>query len=197
MGKWETKKFHEIADQYADIVKKAAEQYDVPEELIFAHLYRETGGRPYLINPKSGVAGIAQFMPGTAQYFGLKMCDAECGGLRHLRGSARADEYRRHGRRLQKVIDTYADSDPEKLKSIDERLDPEKAIPAAAHFMANNKKRCQSKDDLLGQDLLGCTITLYHGSNYSNLVQNSKVRGYVADVKNHMREYRTRAHGRR
>lgn len=58
------------AEPYLPIVQQASQQYGVPEDLLLALLAQESGFNPAAKSP-AGALGIAQFMPGTAQDYGI------------------------------------------------------------------------------------------------------------------------------
>lgn len=57
--------------RYHDPIAKAALRWNVPMNLLSAQLYAESGFNPFATSG-AGAQGIAQFMPGTAQSYGLR-----------------------------------------------------------------------------------------------------------------------------
>ena len=55
----------------SQLIGSSAQQYGVPPSLLAAQLQQESGLNPFAVNPSSGAAGIAQFMPSTAGMFGI------------------------------------------------------------------------------------------------------------------------------
>jgi hypothetical protein len=55
---------------FHDPIARAALRWNVPENLLAAQLYAESGFNPFATSP-AGAQGIAQFMPGTARGYGL------------------------------------------------------------------------------------------------------------------------------
>jgi len=76
------------ANQYADIIKKAAKTYNVPEKLIASVMKQESNFNSRAISP-AGATGLMQLMPGTAKFLGVKNAlDPEqniMGGAKYLR----------------------------------------------------------------------------------------------------------------
>jgi soluble lytic murein transglycosylase-like protein len=59
-----------VPDRYAPILARAAQRWNVSAALLAAQLYAESNFNPFVVSP-AGAQGIAQFMPGTAEAFGL------------------------------------------------------------------------------------------------------------------------------
>jgi hypothetical protein len=59
-----------VPDAFRDPIARAALHWNVPETLLAAQLYAESGFNPFARSP-AGALGIAQFMPGTAATYGL------------------------------------------------------------------------------------------------------------------------------
>lgn len=77
---------------FGDKIKEAADANGIPPAVLTALLEQESGFRPDVISGKtlsrSGAAGIAQFMPGTAQQMGVNPLDTDSaidGAARYLR----------------------------------------------------------------------------------------------------------------
>ena len=60
-----------VPPRYHDPIARAALRWNVPMNLLAAQLYAESGFNPFATS-EAGAQGIAQFMPGTAQTYGLK-----------------------------------------------------------------------------------------------------------------------------
>lgn len=58
------------ANQFAPIIKKAANTYGVPEKLIAAIMKQESNFNPTVVS-HAGAQGLMQLMPGTARYVGV------------------------------------------------------------------------------------------------------------------------------
>jgi hypothetical protein len=56
---------------YDDLIRQSAHRYNLDPDVFRRLLIRESGLNPNAINHKSGAAGIAQFMPATAQGLGI------------------------------------------------------------------------------------------------------------------------------
>lgn len=59
-----------VPPRFHDPIARAALRWNVPENLLAAQLYAESGFNPFATSP-AGAQGIAQFMPGTARSYGL------------------------------------------------------------------------------------------------------------------------------
>jgi hypothetical protein len=59
-----------VPPRFHDPIAAAALRWNVPMALLAAQLYAESGFNPFAESP-TGAQGIAQFMPGTAQIYGL------------------------------------------------------------------------------------------------------------------------------
>ena len=60
-----------VPPQYAPIIARAAQHWQVSAHLLAAQLYAESNFNPFAVSP-AGAQGIAQFMPGTAAGLGLR-----------------------------------------------------------------------------------------------------------------------------
>jgi transglycosylase-like protein with SLT domain/D-alanyl-D-alanine carboxypeptidase-like protein len=59
-----------VPEAFRDPIARAALHWNVPQNLLAAQLYAESGFNPFARSP-AGALGIAQFMPGTAAGYGL------------------------------------------------------------------------------------------------------------------------------
>ena len=60
-----------VPPRFHDPIAKAALRWNVPMNVLAAQLYAESGFNPFARSP-AGAEGIAQFMPGTADAYGLR-----------------------------------------------------------------------------------------------------------------------------
>ena len=60
-----------VPPRFQDPIARAALRWNVPMNLLAAQLYAESGFNPFARSP-AGAEGIAQFMPGTAESYGLR-----------------------------------------------------------------------------------------------------------------------------
>ena len=60
---------------YDALIKQTAQRYNLDPDIFRRLLIRESGLNPNAINPKTGAAGIAQFMRATAQGLGIDPMD--------------------------------------------------------------------------------------------------------------------------
>ena len=59
-----------VPEQFAPMLSRAAQRWNVSATLLAAQLYAESGFNPFAVS-SAGAQGIAQFMPGTAAAMGL------------------------------------------------------------------------------------------------------------------------------
>jgi hypothetical protein len=59
-----------VPEQFAPMLSRAAQRWNVSATLLAAQLYAESGFNPFAVS-EAGAQGIAQFMPGTAAAMGL------------------------------------------------------------------------------------------------------------------------------
>lgn len=62
-------------DQIDALIANSASHYNIDQNVFRRMLHTESGLDPNIVNRKSGAAGIAQFMPGTARMFGIDPMD--------------------------------------------------------------------------------------------------------------------------
>ena len=60
-----------MPSRFHDPIARAALRWNVPMNVLAAQLYAESGFNPFARSP-AGAEGIAQFMPGTADAYGLR-----------------------------------------------------------------------------------------------------------------------------
>jgi hypothetical protein len=60
-----------VPPEYAPIIARAAQRWQVSAQLLAAQIYAESNFNPFAVSP-AGAQGIAQFMPGTAAGMGLR-----------------------------------------------------------------------------------------------------------------------------
>lgn len=60
-----------VPAEYAPILARAAQRWQVSAQLLAAQIYAESNFNPFAVSP-AGAQGIAQFMPGTAAGLGLR-----------------------------------------------------------------------------------------------------------------------------
>lgn len=74
-------------NEYVSLARGAASRYGVPEDLFLKLVQQESGWKPS-IKSSAGAVGLAQLMPGTAQYLGVNPLNPEQnldGGARYLK----------------------------------------------------------------------------------------------------------------
>lgn len=122
----------ERLDHLWPIITKAAQKYGLDPYLLRGIFYLESQGKVDLVSGAS-CAGVAQFAPSTARGFGLLVSK----NWRSLYNAYQGEK--NPARKAKKWA---------KLQRLDERFDPAKAIPAAAHY-------------------LGCGLEEYGGADYA------------------------------
>jgi hypothetical protein len=60
-----------VPERFAPMLARAAQRWNVAAALLAAQIHQESGFNPAAVSP-AGAQGIAQFMPGTAQSYGLR-----------------------------------------------------------------------------------------------------------------------------
>jgi soluble lytic murein transglycosylase-like protein len=65
-----------VPAQYAPILNRAAQRWNVSATLLAAQIYAESNFNPFAIS-RAGALGISQFMPDTARAYGVDTSDPE------------------------------------------------------------------------------------------------------------------------
>lgn len=118
-------------DHYWPTIVKAAKKYNLDPYTLRGVLYLEGQGKADKKAGASSCTGIAQFSPRTARGYGLKVSK----NWRTLYDSYKAEN--NPARKAKKWA---------KLQKYDERFDPSKAIPAAAHYLSDLRDKYQGMD---------------------------------------------------
>jgi hypothetical protein len=116
----------------------AAERSGLPEQLLEAIAYLESWGDPKAESP-SGPRGIMQVSLGTAKEMGLRIISA-------TRYRTVKEKVQVRDKRNRLVTRTVRRRVPYVVSSRDERLNPDRAIPAAANYLANLERRFGGRD---------------------------------------------------
>ncbi len=117
--------------------RDAEEKYGIPKGLLGGLAMHESYGNPLQIG-SSGEAGLMQFMPGTAQDYGLRVY----GNSRSVRRD------RNHIIKLKELA-RRCKRDYNCLIKADERFDVEKSVDAAARLLRGNHNKHGSWNDAL------------------------------------------------
>ena len=120
------------------VFRLAAQRSGLPASLLEAVSYLESFGDPKAESP-SGPRGIMQVSQGTAREMGLKV-------LHTTRYRVVTEKVQVKNKRGKLVTKTVRHKVPYIVASRDERLIPERAIPAAANYLANLQRRYGSLD---------------------------------------------------
>lgn len=123
VGKTAKERIKFIIDTYGPIVKKYCEPLEIPESLMVALIYKESGGNRFAISA-TGCAGLNQFCYGTAKEYAnifeiLTPCNCEGENCKY--GIAACSE------------------------ANDNRFDPEKSIHAGCVLLSNYIKQFEGK----------------------------------------------------
>src|SRR5579884_1037656 len=115
------------------IIDKAADRSGVPGTVISAIAYLESWGDPYA-HSYAGPKGIMQISEATARRMGLRQIYK----TRYRVATVRRPIRRRHGKVIYKTVRVKT---PYTVLDRDERFNPERAIPAAAMYLADMEER--------------------------------------------------------
>jgi|GEM_PF-7041744 len=139
---------------------------DEIEYFIKAIIQQESGWNPYAVS-RCGAAGLAQFMPGTANQYGLARIFEDAGF------TACDDNY---GARLAAAVRNLGGDDQGK-KDLDHRLDPERAIPAMVRYINDVMNDVYNTRDYTDdrEEILKLTAATYNTGpgNVNRAVQRS------------------------
>jgi hypothetical protein len=117
---------------------KAAERSGIPASVLSAIAYLESWGDPIAQSP-TGPKGIMQISEATARRMGLRQIYK----TRYRVTSERRPIRRRHGKVVYRTVRVKI---PYTVLVRDERLEPERAIPAAAMYLADMQERYGALD---------------------------------------------------
>jgi len=120
------------------IFRSAAQRSGIPADMLEAMAYLESFGDPKAESP-SGPRGIMQIAQGTAREMGLKVLST----TRYRITTEKVQVKNKRGRLVTKTIRHKV---PYTVASRDDRLIPERAIPAVANYLANLERRYGSRD---------------------------------------------------
>lgn len=67
----------DIPEKYKEVIRKTAEENNLPFEMLYGIIAIESGGGEDITNESSGARGVAQFLPDTARQYGLTVDDSE------------------------------------------------------------------------------------------------------------------------
>jgi len=120
------------------IFRSAAETSGLPASLLEAIAYLESWGDPKA-ESYSGPRGIMQIAKGTAQEMGLRVVTT-------TRYKVTTEKVQVRNKRNKLVTKTIRHKIPYVVSSRDDRLVPERAIPAAARYLAGLERRYGGRD---------------------------------------------------
>jgi hypothetical protein len=134
--------------RWKPLVDRAAKAHGVNPRTLQAMIFLESAGRPDVAaggSPESAV-GLAQFLPGTAQMFGLNVdlarlreIDREIDRNRRIAARSRSARKRRAARqRIPRLV--------RERPRADERLDPAKSVDGAARYLVFAERKLGRAD---------------------------------------------------
>lgn len=121
-----------------EIFQLAAQRSGLPTTLMEAIAYLESWGDPKAESP-SGPRGIMQISHGTAREMGLHVAQT----IKYRTVKEKVQVRDKHNKLVTKVVRRKV---PYAVPGRDERLLPERAIPAAAMYLANMERRFGGRD---------------------------------------------------
>src|SRR5579871_250511 len=120
------------------LFRQASERSGIPVDEIEAIAYLESWGDPKAESP-SGPRGIMQISHGTAREMGLRI-------VRSVRYRIVKEKVQVRGKNRKLVTRTVRHKIPYTVFGRDERLIPERAIPAAANYLARLERKFGGRD---------------------------------------------------
>lgn len=123
-----------VPSQYQATIQSAASQYGIPADLLAGVIASESNFNPSGTNcSRSGACGIAQFIPGTAQKYGVNVNDPTSG----IYGAAHylSDNYAKYGS-YTKSIGQYLSGNPNYVPPSSSSYQKTGTYPLAAQYDA-------------------------------------------------------------
>ena len=134
--------------RWKPLVDRAADRHGVNQRTLQALIFLESAGRPGVAagNDPDSAVGLAQFLPGTAQGFGLhvdlaRLREIDRGIARNQRIAARSRKARKRAAARRRVASLVR-----ARPRADERLDPAKSIDGAARYLVFAEKKLGRPD---------------------------------------------------
>jgi hypothetical protein len=116
--------------RFEDIIIEMANKYDVPAEIIFGKIMRESGGDPLRLNSVDGGFGLGQFQPGTGEDYGLE----------NYCNSSKTGADKKCARKTQELLN-QCNYDLGCVAKQDDRANPRKSIEAIAKYLTKLAKK--------------------------------------------------------
>lgn len=114
---------YERTKRFEDKIKEVEKKYNIPENLLFVLIMRESYGEPLTVNEKDGGSGLGCLQPRIAKHYGLKTYN-----------NKRVMISKDYGEDLVKLVKKY-NNNLDELKKIHEPFDPDKCIPVIGEFL--------------------------------------------------------------